>query len=88
MSVGYVGYYAFGNASKSVIIFNLPAHDTASIITKLFYIITICGSFVLVIQPIFHVIETTNWYDGRCSDPEFDEPEETPTERRDDEAGA
>jgi len=48
-TVGYVGYLAFGSASKSVIIFNLPPHDTASIITKLFYIITIMGSFVLVI---------------------------------------
>ena len=83
-TVGYIGYAAFGSASKSVIIFNLPAHDTASIITKIFYIITICGSFVLVIQPIFHVIETSNFYNYGCSDPpkEKEEPEETPTERR------
>jgi len=33
---------------------------------------------VLVIQPINHVIETSNWYNGRCSDPPAQEEEETP----------
>ena len=83
-TVGYTGYLAFGSGCKSVIIYNLPAHDTSSIITKIFYLITICGSFVLVIQPIFHVIETSNFYDGRCSDLPKDESEETPAEPRDD----
>ena len=83
-TVGYVGYFAFGNSAKSVIIYNLPDHDPASIITKIFYIITICGSFVLVINPVFHVIESSNFYNGRCSDPPKDDvPEETPSQRPD-----
>ena len=80
-TVGYIGYLAFGSGCKSVIIYNLPAHDTSSTITKIFYLITICGSFVLLIQPIFHVIETANFYEGRCSDLPKDESEETGEEQ-------
>jgi amino acid permease len=62
MVIGYVGYLAFGASVKSVILFNLPNEDPVSITAKCFYVLTICGSFVLVIQPIFYVIESSVWY--------------------------
>lgn len=60
--VGYVGYFAFGSKTKSVILYNLPNEDPAAITAKICYILTIMGSFVIVINPIFHVIESSNWY--------------------------
>ena len=62
MAVGYFGYLAFGKASKSVILYNLPNEDPLSITAKICYILTICGSFVIVVQPIFYIIERANWY--------------------------
>jgi amino acid permease len=61
-SVGYVGYLAFGATTKSIILYNLPNDDPLSITAKICYIFTIMGSFVLVIQPIFYVLEGSNWY--------------------------
>ena len=51
--VGYLGYLAFGATSKSVILYNLPNDDPIAITVKCLYIITISGSFVLIVQPIF-----------------------------------
>lgn len=59
---GYLGYLAFGNTVKSVIIIDLPYDDTLSIIAKLFYTLTIMGSFVLIIQPIYYVLERSDKY--------------------------
>ena len=67
MAVGYAGYLAFGSSSKSVIIYNLPNEDIMSIVIKVCYLITVMGSFVLLSQPVFHVIESTYFYKtGRC----------------------
>jgi len=49
MTVGYVGYLAFGAKTKSVILYNLPNEDICSILAKCFYILTIMGSFVILI---------------------------------------
>lgn len=59
---GYFGYLAFGNSVKSVLIMDLPYNDTLSVVAKLFYTLTIMGSFVLLIQPIYYVIERTERY--------------------------
>lgn len=63
-SVGYVGYLAFGETTKSVILYNLPNDDTISITAKCLYILTICGSFVLLIQPIYSIVERSGWYNN------------------------
>ena len=47
--IGYFGYLAFGSTVKSVILYNLPNHDPLSITAKICYILTIMGSFVIVI---------------------------------------
>lgn len=60
--VGYMGYLAFGNQVESVIIYNLPPNDTMSIVAKSFYVLTIMGSYVIVIQPIFYIIEESEIY--------------------------
>jgi len=60
--VGYLGYLAFGNSVKSVILYSLPNDDPLSITAKVCYVFTIVGSFVLIIQPIFYIIESSSWY--------------------------
>lgn len=60
--IGYLGYLAFGAATKSLILFNLPNEDPASITAKLFYILTILGSFVVVAMPVYRIIESYKWY--------------------------
>lgn len=60
--VGYLGYLAFGDSTKSVILFNLPNEDPASITAKICYVLTIMGSFVILINPVFTTIERANWY--------------------------
>lgn len=62
MGVGLLGYLTFGDRIESLIIYNLPTNDNVSIMAKAFYIATIAGSFVLVIQPLFHLVETSQWY--------------------------
>jgi len=49
MTVGYLGYFAFGSSSKSLILFNLPSEDPLAVVAQLFYILTIAGSFVLLL---------------------------------------
>jgi amino acid permease len=63
-AVGYVGYLAFGETTKSVVLYNLPNDDSISITAKCLYILTICGSFVLLIQPIFSIMERAGWYNN------------------------
>jgi amino acid permease len=67
LSVGLSGYLAFGNSVKSVVIYSLPHQDVASIIIKFCYLITISGSYLIIIQPIFHIIESCECYrSGNC----------------------
>lgn len=49
MTVGYVGYLAFGNNTKSLILYNLPNEDPWAITAEICYIVTLAGSFVLII---------------------------------------
>lgn len=46
--IGYLGYLAFGSKTKSVILYNLPNEDPASIVAKVFYVINLMGSFVVI----------------------------------------
>jgi amino acid permease len=48
-TVGYIGYAAFGSGIKAIILYNLPNQNGWAIAAKIFFIITTCGSFVLVI---------------------------------------
>lgn len=61
-SVGYLGYLAFGATTKSLILYNLPNDDGLSITAKACYIFTVMGSFTLVIQPIYYILERGEWY--------------------------
>jgi len=49
IAVGYIGYLAFGAATKGIILYNLPNDDPWAITAKCAYVLTICGSFVLII---------------------------------------
>lgn len=62
IGVGMLGYMAFGKTCESVIVLNLPNNQNLSILAKSFYVITIIGSFVLLAQPIFYVVESSQFY--------------------------
>ena len=62
IAVGMLGYMAFGKTCESVIVLNLPNTQILSILAKSFYVITIIGSFVLLAQPIFYVVESSEFY--------------------------
>ena len=64
---GMLGYFAFGATCDSVILLNLPNRSIFGILAKLFYCFTIMGSFVIVIQPIFYVMERAEWYQNLVS---------------------
>lgn len=75
-TVGYLGYLAFGNGVKGVILYSLPNDDPAAITAKICYLLTIMGSFVIIIQPIFYIIENAEWYKKTSTCCASDEPEE------------
>lgn len=62
VSLGVLGYLAFGDQCKDTILFNMPNEAAIGVAAKACYVFTIAGSFVLLIQPIFHVIENGQWY--------------------------
>lgn len=57
-----LGYLTFGKSLRSVVLLNLPSNDPLSLVTQGFYLVTIMGSFVILIQPLFDVIERYPWY--------------------------
>ena len=67
---GMLGYLAFGASCDSVILLNLPNDSVLGITAKMFYSFTIMGSFVIVIQPIFYVMERSEWYKNVFKNPE------------------
>lgn len=76
-----MGYLAFGEKTKSVILFNLPNEDIPSICAKVFIIINLMGSFVVISQPVYHAIEKAGWYRSLAGlDDEPEEPK-APTEK-------
>jgi amino acid permease len=82
--VGFAGYLAFGNSVKSVVIYNLPNHDPMAITVKICYLVTIMGSFVLIAQPIFGVIERTQCYKfGSLCCKQKDHPNYEPQDKKD-----
>jgi amino acid permease len=74
ISVGYIGYLAFGASTKSIILYNLPNENPWAISAKCAYVLTICGSFVLLIQPIYYIMESSKWYTKLFFDKEKKDP--------------
>ena len=69
---GFLGYFAFGETTDTVILLNMPNNTWIGVVAKLFYCFTIMGSFVLLIQPIFYIIERSDWY-TRILEPDQEE---------------
>lgn len=59
--VGSLSYMAFGNKVDSIILYNLP-NDVVGISIKLLYMLTIMGIYVLVIFPVFQLMENYKSY--------------------------
>lgn len=57
-----LGYLTFGKTLRSVVLLNLPSEDPLTLATQSFYMVTIMGSYVILIQPVFNVIENYKWY--------------------------
>ena len=57
LGVATIAYMAFGNDTQDIILLNLPTGVPLSIGAKVLYISCIMGSYVLMIQPIFHYFE-------------------------------
>lgn len=72
--VGILGYFAFGNSCQSTILLNMPSESNLGVMAKVCYVITILGSYVILVQPIFHLIEFSGMFR------EFLEPEPEPQE--------
>ena len=49
LGVGLLGYLAYGNATESTILFNMPNHLPIGIAAKLCYLVTIVGSYIIMI---------------------------------------
>lgn len=58
--MGTIGYMAFGDKTDPVILYNLPNQDGLSIAAKIAYLLTIAGSYLLLVQPVFKIIEQTS----------------------------
>jgi amino acid permease len=58
--MGTIGYLAFGDETKPIILYNMPDQDILSITAKLAYLLTIAGSYILLIQPVFKIVEATS----------------------------
>ncbi|CDW73229.1 UNKNOWN [Stylonychia lemnae] len=59
--VGALSYMAFGGKIESIILQNLP-NNAIGISIKLMYMITITGIYVLVIYPVFQIMEDDHKY--------------------------
>ena len=55
-------YLTFGASTESVVFLNLPDHDPMSIATKICYFICVMGSNVVMLQPIYSLLENYDWY--------------------------
>jgi hypothetical protein len=45
---GYLGYFTFGEHTESMILLNLPSNSVLATISRLLYITTIFGSYVII----------------------------------------
>lgn len=45
---GYMGYFAYGVYSKSIILLNMPIHESLAIASRIMYIVAVMGSNVLL----------------------------------------
>jgi hypothetical protein len=62
VAVGVLGYVAFGNSCSSTILLNMPNEVFIGVFAKVCYIVTIIGSYVLLCQPIFYIMESSKTY--------------------------
>ena len=62
LGFGYATYIAFGHHVKACILYSLPAGDPLSTVANIFFILSIMGSFVLLSQPLYYIIETSGWF--------------------------
>ena len=57
VTFGMVGYLAFGSKANGMILINMPTNNWVGIVAKLFYTVTIMGSFAIILQPIYNILE-------------------------------
>jgi hypothetical protein len=76
--VGIMGYLAFGSKSSSIILSNMPKTGAIGVIARISYLFAIIGVWVIILQPIFYVIESSTWFKnlGKPANPSPDLPDQ------------
>ena len=59
--VGSLSYVAYRDQTNSIIMYNLSG-DALGLSIKILYMVTIMGIYVLVIMPVFSLVEKYHWY--------------------------
>jgi len=59
---GYFSYLTLGDKITDIILLVLPTNSHWAVTGKIMYLLTIMGSYVLMIQPIFNIVESFQFY--------------------------
>jgi len=60
--LGVIGYLAFGDQTKNIILSNMPETEAIGVIARVSYLFAILGCWVIVLQPIFYIVESSLYY--------------------------
>jgi hypothetical protein len=61
--LGILGYLAFGNQISPIILSNMPETEVIGVIARVSYLFAILGCWVIVLQPIFYIVESSAQYE-------------------------
>ena len=59
---GYFSYLALGDKIDDIILLVIPNGNKWSVFCKVMYLVTIMGSYVLMLQPVFNIVENYEIY--------------------------
>jgi len=61
--LGILGYLAFGGQTMPIILGNMPETEWIGVVARVSYLFAILGCWVIVLQPIFYLVESSAWYE-------------------------
>jgi amino acid permease len=61
--LGILGYLAFGDQTMPVILSNMPETEAIGVIARVSYLFAILGCWVIILQPIFYLVESSEYYE-------------------------
>jgi len=57
LALGIMSYWAYGNMTREIVLYNLPGDSIFAMMTSIFYMLNMVGSFAITIQPIYHIVD-------------------------------